>query len=73
MSDDPRQLLDEKAMRALLSPSPADPEHAVHASMARLEREFIRSGADPSAPSAGADLQAGWRCPFGGLSLSYQR
>ena len=51
MSDDPRQLLDEKAMRALLSPSPADPEHAVHASMARLEREFIRGGGDPSAPS----------------------
>ena len=51
MSDDPRQTLNEQALRALLSPSSANPEHAVHASMERLAREFNSSGGDPTAPS----------------------
>ena len=67
MSADSRQSLDEKALRALLSPSSADPEHAVHASMARLEREFIRGGGEPSAPSLSPIAAPG--DPVDGLAL----
>ncbi|BBF92580.1 peptidase domain-containing ABC transporter [Blastochloris tepida] len=50
MIDEPRQPLDEAALQALRPRPAATGDHAVHASMARLERAFAQPDTAPAAP-----------------------
>ncbi|KAA5599002.1 peptidase domain-containing ABC transporter [Blastochloris sulfoviridis] len=54
MTDGPRKPLDETALQALRPRAPAEGDHAVHASMARLERAFAPPDAAPVAPTPAA-------------------